>query len=368
MEIKQDILAIHFGPDTVTYSNRVFPTGTLACLALNIPREAADRMAELSPALLALAQGLQSEVCPSELLEPAKTNAHEIVRILTRSAPFDNLNEDLIHSGIDALLVHTLLEAHDRIYGIIPENTEANLIAAHGLMDYSLGFIRMLEHLGYSLGQYLDTFMVFAERLDALPNRKIDGLSEAVAQLFPWLISVHDGKVWMSGANLANQYIPTKDKNGNSVIGRSNYYQTIVGLLRADFFEGLAVGHAPKKCLNCGRWFLTLDGRHTKYCDGIDPNSKKGETCRSVGNRKRREFREKAGDNHFKRLYVTRCDSIRGRVDRGKLDPEIAEKAKTLAKNKLNRVVQDNDYALNHYEAEMELDALIAEAMADGDN
>ena len=128
------------------------------------------------------------------------------------------------------------------------------------------------------------------------------------------------------------------------------------------------MGHAPKKCLNCGRWFLTLDGRHTKYCDGIDPNSEKGELCRNVGNRKRKEFREKAEDNPYIKRYNTRCGSIRRRVRRKKLNPEIGEKAKILAKNKLNKAVQDNDYALNHYDAEMELDALIAEATREVEN
>jgi hypothetical protein len=127
----------------------------------------------------------------------------------------------------------------------------------------------------------------------------------------------------MSGMNLSDQYMAGKDDKGNPVIIRRKHYVSVAGMLRADFFEGLAVGHAPKKCINCGRWFLMLDGRHTKYCDGIDPNSEKGESCRSVGNRKRREFREKAEDNPHKALYNTRCDSIRGRVDRGKLDPKI---------------------------------------------
>lgn len=28
------------------------------------------------------------------------------------------------------------------------------------------------------------------------------------------------------------------------------------------------MGHAPKKCRICGKWFLTTNARHTKYCDG----------------------------------------------------------------------------------------------------
>lgn len=363
MKSKQDILAVYFGPDTVTYNNHVFPTGTLACQALNIPREDVERLLALSPPLNALAQGLQAELCPPELLEPAKISAHEIGRIMTNHSPFCNLDADLLHLGIDEMFTTVLLESHDRLHRIVSNSTEADIAMAYALVNYSLEFIRVLEHLGYSLGQYLDTFTVFAECLDALPNRKINGLAEAVAPLFPWLISVHDGKVWMSGSTLINYYLPMKDKNESFTIGRNNIYQTIVSMLRADFFEGLAVGHAPKRCLNCGRWFLTTNGRHTKYCDGIDPNSDKGVSCRSAGNRKRREFREKAEDNPQKALYITRCDSIRSRVDRGKLDEQIGDLAKYKAKNHLNKALQNADYARNQYETDMEIDALIAEAI-----
>lgn len=54
------------------------------------------------------------------------------------------------------------------------------------------------------------------------------------------------------------------------------HYVTFVGMLRADFFEGLCVGHAPKKCRICGKWFLTTNARHTKYCGGFAPGDQTG--------------------------------------------------------------------------------------------
>lgn len=265
--------------------------------------------------------------------------------------------------AVDALFSPIVLDAHRLLHSSGTDIAQGDIEAAAGLFSLAFRFIWILEHLGLTLGQYLDTITAFAETLDSLENRKIDGLAEAVAQHFPDVLIFNESGKWMSGMNLSDQYMAGKDDKGNPVIIRRKHYVSVAGMLRTDFFEGLAVGHAPKKCINCGRWFLTLDGRHTKYCDGIDPNSEKGETCRSVGNRKRREFREKAENNHFKRLYTTRCNSIRARKRRDTLDPQIAEKALILAKNKLNKAVQDNDYALNYYEAEMELDALIAKAM-----
>lgn len=356
-------LTLDFRADQVIYNARSMPTGTIACQALNIPRERIPQILEYAPPLTAMVNDLNKSVCSQELLEPAKASIHKILSLMQDQPPFCYVDVEIIHQTIDAIFRPELCDAYPELCKIDRKAvTDEIICGALILKDTFDEYVYALEHLGYSLGQYLDGMRSFAEELDQLENRKLEGLVRATAKHFPGIISFDDESAWMSGTNEGCQYIAAKDDNGKPVIARRNHYQSVVGLLRADFFEGLAVGHAPKKCLNCGRWFLTLDGRHTKYCDGIDPNSKKGESCRSVGNRKRKEFRERAEDNHFKRLYTTRCNSISHRVNREKLAPKIAEKAKLLAKNKLNRAVWDNDYALNHYEAEMELDSLIAEA------
>lgn len=362
-------LTLDFRADQVIYNARALPTGTLACQALNIPRDRIAKILEYTPPLTAMVKGFNNKTCSIELLEPAKASIHAILSLMQDLPPFCYVDVDIIHETIDELFLPEMFIGYPKLCQI--DRTQVSELTYSGflfLKETFENYVYMLEHLGYSLGKYLDGMTEFAETLDQLENRKLDGLARATSKRFPGIISFDDDSTWMAGSNESCQYLAMKDDNSKPVIGRRNHYQSVVGLLRADFFEGLAVGHAPKKCLNCGRWFLTLDGRHTKYCDGIDPNSEKGETCRSVGNRKRREFREKAEDNHYKNLYTTRCNSIRARKRRKTLDPQIVEKALLLAKNKLNRVVQDNDYALNHYEAEMELDALIAEAMADGDN
>lgn len=364
-----NLLTLDFRADKMIYNTHTMPTGTLACQALNIPRDRISQILEYTPPLTAMVDDFNRHICSQELLEPAKASAHAIITLMQDQPPFNYLDVEIIHQTIDALFRPEMCDAYPKLYQIDRKSqTDELTCGALILKDTLEEYVFALEHLGYSLRKYLDGMTEFAEELDKLENRKLDGLTRATAKRFPGIISFDDESTWMSGANEGCQYLVMKDDKGNRVISRRNHYQSVVGMFRADFFEGLAVGHAPKKCLNCGRWFLTLDGRHTKYCDRIDPNSEKGELCRSVGNRKRRGFREKAEDNHFKKLYTTRCDSIRSRVDRGKLDPQIAETAKLLAKNKLNRAVWDNDYALNHYESEMGLDALIAEATREVEN
>ena len=82
------------------------------------------------------------------------------------------------------------------------------------------------------------------------------------------------------------------------------HYVSFVGMFRSDLFEGLCVGHAPKKCKICGKWFLTTNARHTKYCGGYAPGDKLHRTCRQIGNLKGREQRELA-DDHPCLLYTS---------------------------------------------------------------
>lgn len=362
-------LTLDFRADQVIYNARALPTGTLACHALNMPRDLINKILEHTPSLTAMAKDLNHRTCSLDLLEPVKVSIHTILSLMQDQPPFCYLDVEILHLTIEEIFKPEMCIYYPKLCEIDRKVISDDITRGALLLKAQFDeYVFALEHLAYSLSQYLDGMTAFAEELDSLENRKLDSLAQATARRFPTIITFDNETALMAGANEGCQYVVTQDENGKPVIGRRNHYHFVVGLLRADFFEGLSVGHAPKKCLNCGRWFLTLDGRHTKYCDGIDPNSEKGESCRSVGNRKRREYREKAEDNHFKNLYTTRCNSIRARKRRKTLDPQIAEKALILAKNKLNKAVQDNDYALNHYEAEMELDALIVEATREVEN
>ena len=137
------------------------------------------------------------------------------------------------------------------------------------------------------------------------------------------------------------------------------HYVSFVGMFRSDLFEGLCVGHAPKKCPICGRWFLTIDARHTKYCGGLAPGGQRGRTCRQIGNLRGREQRELADDHPIKAIYTRRMNTILQNTRRGKLDEGMAAAMKKLAKDKMLRALSDQRYASTVYEQEMTQDALL---------
>ena len=141
------------------------------------------------------------------------------------------------------------------------------------------------------------------------------------------------------------------------------HYVSFVGMFRSDLFEGLCVGHAPKKCKICGKWFLTTNARHTKYCGGYAPGDKLHRTCRQIGNLKGREQRELADDHPLKQIYEKRLNTINRYVKRGTLDADLAEIMKKLAKDRMLRALSNVAYAKGTYEKEMEQAALKKEAL-----
>lgn len=90
----------------------------------------------------------------------------------------------------------------------------------------------------------------------------------------------------------------------------------------------------PEKCKICGKWFLTTNARHTKYCGGYAPGDKLHRTCRQIGNLKGREQRELADDHPIIQIYEKRLNTINRYVKRGTLDADLAEVMKKLAKIK----------------------------------
>lgn len=224
---------------------------------------------------------------------------------------------------------------------------------------------QVLGHLSYSLGQYKEALTKFAEQLNEPGyDRTPDGYAAMFGQFFKGEPTLSlDNPAWMTLTNASVQYVAAirPGKTEPQLVKRMHYV-SFVGMFRSDLFEGLCVGHAPKKCPICGRWFLTIDARHTKYCGGLAPGDQRGRTCRQIGNLRGREQRELADDHPVKAIYTRRMNTILQNTRRGKLDEGTAAAMKKLAKDKMLRALSDQRYASTVYEQEMTQDALLKAA------
>ena len=81
--------------------------------------------------------------------------------------------------------------------------------------------------------------------------------------------------------------------DGKKIIPQAG--ESLLMLLKIDFYKALEAGHLIRRCEYCGRVFLLAKRLHTKYCDNPAPDNPKY-TCAQMGYRLTRR-KEEPGDD-----------------------------------------------------------------------
>ena len=363
--MNQEMMTLDFWQDTVIYEGKAFPVGTLACDALNVPADTIEKMNEQCEKINLLLGMLNAGQDASTLFPMAREAALTMLGILSKTPPFSHMDIpkhlERIEKVFTADSAQKYVEfATKAATNSLPFEEVPKYADAVMLQRYTAVF----GHLAYSLEEYQKAMLDFAEKSDGNEaDRTAEGFAKMFGTYFPPEFSITEGNAWMSTLNNSVQYVSVI-RPGEKVakLVKRMHYVSFVGMFRSDLFEGLCVGHAPKKCRICGKWFLTSNARHTKYCGGYAPGDKLHRTCRQIGNLKGREQRELADDHPLKQIYEKRLNTINRYVKRGSLDADLAEVMKKLAKDKLLRALSNVAYAKGDYEKEMGQAALKKEA------
>ena len=364
--MNQELMTLDFWQDTVIYEGKTFPVGTLACDALNVPADTIAKMNEQCQKINLLLGLLNAGQDASALFPVVREAALTMLDILSKTPPFSYMDIPKHRERIEK--VFTADSAQKYVEFAI--RAASNTLQIEEIPEYADAIIlqrytAVFGHLAYSLGECQTAMLDFAEKSDGNEaDRTAEGFAKMFGSYFPPEFSIAEGNAWMSVANNSVQYVATI-RPGEDVakLVKRMHYVSFVGMFRSDLFEGLCVGHAPKKCRICGKWFLTTNARHTKYCGGLAPGDKLHRTCRQIGNLKGREQRELADDHPLKQIYEKRLNTINRYMKRGTLDADLAEVMKKLAKDKMLRALSNVAYAKGDYEKEMLQAALKKEAM-----
>ena len=360
--INHAVLSLDFWQDTVTYEGCAMPTGTIGCEVLNISAEAIETLTPPCDTMNRLLQGMNTGTVDLTLLPQVQGAASGILSFMDVTPPFSRLsNSDFGKKLADVFSAAYLEDARDYLQLSQQEQLLCTLTGQHSRAAQLIRMTQVLGHLSYSLRQYKDALLPFVQQLNEPGHdRTAEGYAALFGQFFQEEPTLSDGNPsWMTLTNASVQYVSVGEP---PKLARRMNYVSLVGLLRSDLFEGLAAGHAPRRCAVRGRWFLTLDARRTKYCGGFAPGDAHGRTCRQVGAMRGREQRELAGDHPLKAIYNRRLNTILQSQRRGRLDEATADAMRKLAKDKLQRALSDADYACAAYESEMTQEALRAEA------
>ena len=365
--MNQDLMTLDFWQDTVIYEGRTLPIGTLACDALNVSADTLAQMNEQCQKINLLLGMLNAGQDASALFPMARVAALEMLDILSKTPPFSYMDIPKHREQIEKVFTaDNALKYMEFAIKATTNSLQLEEVPKYADAMMLQRYTAVFGHLAYSLGEYQKAMLDFAEKSDGNEaDRTAEGFAKMFGSYFPPEFSITDGNAWMSALNNSVQYVSVIRPGENvAKMVKRMHYVSFVGMFRSDLFEGLCVGHAPKKCRICGKWFLTTNARHTKYCGGYAPGDKLHRTCRQIGNLKGREQRELAGDHPIIQIYEKRLNTINRYVKRGTLDANLAEVMKKLAKDKMLRAKSDVAYAKGDYEKEMEQATLKKEAVS----
>ena len=78
------------------------------------------------------------------------------------------------------------------------------------------------------------------------------------------------------------------------------YFDRLLDFVYVEFMKGLQRGFVPKRCANCGHWFLQTPGATFAYCAGSAPEDP-SKTCREIGASS--SFRSKVENNDIWKVH-----------------------------------------------------------------
>lgn len=226
---------------------------------------------------------------------------------------FDCLNEHFYwESGIDLLGVELGTYSEDFVNGLgfIYKSESGNYIfyndhfypSMEDLDDSLSGLIPQIEECNEAVRQLFDEYITFVKDLIRAQTEYADLLdryihtqrrfltdTETAVCFVRYLRGADERKVVervrSSGTMKMSHEVCRRD-DGQERLCETYNFDSLGSFLYLDFFRGLGRSYLPRRCDNCGRYFLLPAGKYSSYCEWPlkdDPSK----TCRDVGARKR---------------------------------------------------------------------------------
>jgi len=200
--------------------------------------------------------------------------------------------------------------------------------------ELNLVFIRWLEKLDGLTGSlrrfWVDTTWILEEFFEKLPSRLPESYAKAYAgfqQATREEIRIQEEEGGHSKAEHLIFDFPThlsfeliySPTSGKMILAERMVFEDLVSFLYVDLYKGMAAGNIPRRCRNCGKYFLAVGGYDTIYCSNIAPGEKK-KTCRQVGAHRTEKIKNDSSpvQKEYKRAY----NRLKARKQRGTLSVE----------------------------------------------
>lgn len=307
-----DQFPIYFSGDILLAGNRKYHLGEITTEFLNLPNEFFKSLQSKTDEFAPVAREMFAS--KNEKAAPAvqeKLNA--VFDLLIDLPPYRDIGIDIFTSYH---MLPLLIEQPEKWSEVITPGTEA----AQG-MEHFISTIENLAHSIFAFTSQADTML--EQYFEPLKRRNADAYGFAFATYYKNMLKMQPVFApeidWGLSTEVTLNYLPanTFDGTGKFVIAEQMQFTNLVSFLYADLYRGLMHGNCPRRCQNCGKYFLLTAGYNTCYCNNIAPGETL-RTCRKVGAHRKAE-REKASGTPAQQEYRRAYDRLKMRKARHKI-------------------------------------------------
>lgn len=306
-----DQFTVFFYGDHVYIGGKEFPTGQCVVDTVNLDESVLDeidqRVREFIPAAQAL---LEEKTDSAAALSQERLNAvWDLIFTLPvyRDLPMDEENSYHLFER---------LMADEEQWAQMQDPTSEGFVMFQGMLA--------------SLACFADGLRGFRQQISLMTEQYFEPLKRRNANAYAGAYSFFYAHMLSIGAHLFHEdfrqsfpmevsFVPMMHPTAKEKIfvAEKATFNGLTDFLRTEFYRGLAIGNAPRRCHNCGRYFLLTAGYNTCYCNNVAPGETE-RTCRKVGAH-RKEAQGRANRTPAEAEYKRTYNRLKQRKLRGKI-------------------------------------------------
>ncbi len=253
--IDHNLLTLDYWQNSVTYEGKTVPSGTIGCEALNIPEALRETLAQVSLPLQEVVAAILENRLTADLLRPTRDCILQLIRLAKDTPPFSRADAGYYSRRVEHIFTE---EGIQNTLAYVQAAAEIGLqVAFHEQFKQGVGITKIITFAGElpaTILNYKSGMESFADELHK-GERTPDGYAQVFGRIFSGQPKLSlDDKEWQAFANTTIQYVSAaRSAQAAPQLMRRMHYMSFVSMFRSDLYEGLCVGHAPRKCAVCGK-------------------------------------------------------------------------------------------------------------------
>ena len=307
-----DAFSVFFWDNSVHIGGRTYPLGQTTVDVLNLSTEEFDRLCDRTQAF-GHAFDRMLERRDARMAEDVQAKFNAAFDVISTLPPYRDLELDAAARTVFL----TLRDMPEEWNEAMRPGTEGNQM----IQEFSAKVIALPERMNNFRGQVALMLEFFFEDLTRRGSseygRAFDdyyrAMIEGGATFYPFQEFEQSFPAELS-------FVPMRhpDKPDEYLVAERAKFAELHFFLYTDFYRALAHGNAPRRCHNCGRYFLLTRGYNTCYCNNVAPGETT-RTCRKVGAHTK-ERREREGASPVQQEYQRAYGRLKMQYSRRKRD------------------------------------------------